>query len=115
VFVHEDDRRKLHELPPGDYKVCKAIVAKSGCVLGSHYHAKKTESFMLVVGTARRVIIGNEQWDYLPAPQEWVVPPGTYHLFDLEPGSVLVGTATELFDPKDEIAGNPVDIETALS
>jgi len=107
--VHEDDRRKLHELTPGAFKVCKAIVAKEGCVLGSHYHAKKTESFLLVLGTARRVVIGYKEWTDLPAPQEWVVPPGTYHVFDLEPGSVLVGTASEMFDPKDEIPGKPLD------
>jgi dTDP-4-dehydrorhamnose 3,5-epimerase-like enzyme len=115
VFVHEDDRRKLHEMTPGSFKVCKAIVAKEGCVLGNHHHARKTESFLLIVGKARMVVIGDSTWTDLPAPQEWVVPPGTFHVFDLEPGSVLVGTATEQFNPKDEIAGKPVDIEQPLS
>lgn len=107
MFVHEDSRRKLHELTPGEYKVCKAIVAKEGCVLGNHYHAKKTESFLLVLGKARRVVIGDSELFDLPAPQEWVVPPGTFHVFDLEPGSVLVGTATAEFDHEDEIPGKP--------
>lgn len=106
MFVHEDDRRKLHEIT-GDFKTCKVIVAKDHCGLGNHWHAKKTEHFILISGTARRVIIGNEQWDYLHAPQEWLVQPGTFHFFDLEPGSVLVGTATAEFDPEDEIAGKP--------
>lgn len=108
MFVHEDARRKLHELPPGEFKVCKAIVAKEGCVLGNHWHAKKTETFMLVSGRARHVIVGELQWADLPAPYDWIVPPGTYHVFDLEPGSVLVGTATAEFDPADEIPGRPL-------
>lgn len=106
MFIHDDPRRTLHELT-GDFKTCKAIVAKEACVLGNHHHNKKTEAFMLVVGKAKRVIVGDHEWGNTPAPHEWIVPPGTFHVFDLEPGSVLVGTATAEFDPQDEIPGRP--------
>jgi dTDP-4-dehydrorhamnose 3,5-epimerase-like enzyme len=106
VFVHEDDRRKLIEFGDGNFLpfvVCKAIVAKDECVLGNHWHAKKDESFLLLSGTARRVVIGEwHQFDQ-EAPQYWHVPRGTFHVFELEPGSVLIGTATAPFDQEDEI------------
>lgn len=105
MFVHEDDRRHLIEIPGG--VVVKAITAKDGCVLGNHYHRNKDESFLLVRGQARHVIIGEDQWECIAAPHFWHVPRGTFHVFTLEPGSVLIGTATAEFDPKDEIAGRP--------
>ena len=105
--THEDSRRRLAEFCDGPYGACKVIVAKEACVLGDHWHAHKTEEFMLIAGRATRVIIGNREFGSIDAPYAWTVPPGTYHLFDLEPGSVLIGTATKPFDPEDEIKGRP--------
>lgn len=103
--MHEDERRTLYEIPGG--AVCKAIIAKEGCALGNHWHAKKTESFLLLTGWANEVTIGDLVTYNIPAPCEWVVPPGTFHVFDLKPGSILIGTASEPFDPEDEIKGKP--------
>jgi D-lyxose ketol-isomerase len=107
MFVHEDDRRRLIEFGQGPFAVCKAIVAKDGCALGNHYHTRKTENFLLLSGRAVRVVIGSEESENVAAPQEWTVPPGTFHAFYLEPGAILIGTATAEFDPTDEIAGRP--------
>ncbi len=107
MFFHEDNRRKLFEISTGAFKVCKALIAKAGCIVGDHYHQKKDERFMLVSGMAHQVIIGGETFTEVPAPFEWTVTRGTYHLFDLAEGSILVGTATEEFDYGDEIKGRP--------
>jgi hypothetical protein len=107
VFTHEDNRRRLIEFGQGPFAVCKALTAKEGCIVGEHYHRNKDESFLLLSGKATRVVIGDlERFDQ-EAPQEWHVPRGTYHVFELEEGSVLIGTASEPFDQEDEIKGRP--------
>lgn len=108
MFVHDDARRRLIEFGQGPFAVCKALTAKAGCVVGEHYHRNKDESFLLLSGRAARVVIGDWQGSNLPAPQEWHVPRGTYHVFELEAGSVLIGTASAPFDPSDEIRGRPI-------
>lgn len=105
MFVHEDERRKLLEMPGG--AVCKAVIAKHGCVVGQHHHRYKDETFMLASGHALRVVVGDEEWYNIDAPFVWHVPRGTYHSFALTEDSVLVGVATAEFDPKDEIKGHP--------
>lgn len=107
MFVHEDYRRKLLEFGNGTFKVCKAAVAKQDCSLGDHHHQNKDETFLLLSGHAERVVIGREEWTDTAAPFTWTVPRGNYHRFDLLAGSVLVGLASEDFDPTDEIKGHP--------
>ncbi len=107
MFVHEDDRRKLIEWANGDFKVAKALIAKSDCIVGDHYHREKDEKFLLLSGVANRVIIGDGSWDAVKAPAQFIVYRGSYHLFDLAEGSVLLGVATAEFDPGDEIKGKP--------
>jgi quercetin dioxygenase-like cupin family protein len=107
VFVHEDHRRKLIEFGSGPFAVCKALVAKAGCVVGDHHHRHKDEAFLLLSGHARLVVVGERQWRDVQAPCVWEVPRGTYHLFDLREGSILIGTASAEFDPADEIGGRP--------
>lgn len=107
MFTHEDDRRSLIEFGSGQFRVCKAIVTKRHCVLGNHWHAHKTEEFLLLSGSAGKVVIGDQTFENVTAPQEWTVPPGTFHAFYLDPGSVLIGTASAEFDPADEIGGRP--------
>jgi mannose-6-phosphate isomerase-like protein (cupin superfamily) len=109
VFVHEDDRRKLIEFGSGTFKVCKVAIAKQNCALGDHHHRNKDEAFLLLSGHAERVLIGQQEWADVPAPFTWSVPRGSYHRFQLRAGSVLVGLATEDFDPTDEIPGRPSD------
>jgi quercetin dioxygenase-like cupin family protein len=107
MFVHEDGRRKLVEFAQGEFHCCKALIAKEGCVVGQHYHRNKDEAFLLLTGRASRVVVGPSLWEDVAAPFVWQVPRGEYHAFYLDPGSVLVGTATEAFDPEDEIKGEP--------
>ena len=107
MFIHDDARRRLIEFGSGTFKVCKALVAKEGCVVGDHHHRLKDESFLLLSGKAVYVVIGGETWCNVEAPYEWHVPRGTYHRFEFTPGSVLIGIGTERFDPADEIKGKP--------
>jgi oxalate decarboxylase/phosphoglucose isomerase-like protein (cupin superfamily) len=107
LHTHEDSRRTLVEWAKGAFKVAKIVTAKSDCTVGDHYHRNKDETFYLHSGHARRVIVGDAVQLSIDAPAEWNVPRGTYHAFDLAEGSVLLGTATEEFDPEDEIKGRP--------
>jgi hypothetical protein len=115
MYVHEDSRRKLIEWANGDFKVCKALIAKENCVVGNHYHRNKDESFLLLSGKAIYVVIGSETWGNVEAPYVWSVPRGNYHRFEFVPGSVLIGVGTEAFDEADEIRGFPVDNDRATS
>ncbi len=107
MLIHEDSRRKLIEWAQGDFKVSKVVIAKDDCVVGDHYHRNKDERFLLLSGKARRIVLNEQEWLQVEAPYEVEVPRGNYHLFDLEPGSVLLGVTTAVFDPDDEIKGKP--------
>lgn len=108
MFVHEDARRVLIEFGKGPFKVCKAVIVKdSRCVLGDHYHRNKDEEFLLLTGRASRVVVGDSCWEDIAAPFAWKVERGKYHSFQLDAGSVLIGTATEEFDEADEIKVEP--------
>lgn len=105
MFVHEDDRRKLYEWASGEFKIAKALVIKCPCSVGDHYHRHKDEVFLLLFGHASKIVIGEKEWLDVAAPFACEVPRGTYHRFDLQGGSVLLGTATEAFAQSDEIPG----------
>lgn len=107
MFVHEDERRKLIEWGKGDWKVQKVVIAKANCDVGDHHHANKDEHFMLLSGRAQIAVVGDDMRMFVTAPHEWYVPRGTYHRFVLDEGSILLGTASEEFDPADELAGHP--------
>ena len=107
MFKHEDDRRSLIELTNGEYKACKVVVAKRDCVLGDHYHQGKDERFLLVMGHATEVVLGDDVLRGVDAPAEWWVPRGTYHRFSLTAGSVLVGVMSETYEEGDERQGQP--------
>lgn len=108
MFIHEDNRRKLVEWAQGNFKVSKVLYAKEDCVVGDHHHLKKDETFLLVAGSGNFQVGG---LFYLRVGSEVVhviyVPRGTYHRFELKAGSILIGVATEEFDPTDEIPGKP--------
>jgi len=107
MFRHDDNRRTLFEMESGPFKVCKTLVAKEGCRVGDHYHRNKDEHFLLVTGFMPLLVLGEKKMTNVYAPFEFHVPAGTYHVMELDPGSVLVGTCTELFDKDDEIPGRP--------
>ena len=107
MFVHEDSRRTLYEWAKGDFKCAKALIVKAPCSVGDHHHLRKDESFLLLSGHADLIVIGNETHINVSAPYAFHVPRGTYHRFDLQAGSVLLGTATAEFDESDEVPGRP--------
>lgn len=100
--IHEDERRIIYDWAVGRFKSCKAVIVKEAIAIGDHYHNKKTEEFLLLQGEFTELVIGADTWHNVPAPYKVVIPPGTYHRFVCTPGSILLGTATELFDPLDE-------------
>lgn len=100
MFVHEDERRKLVEWANGSFKECKVLTAKQDCIVGDHFHRNKDEVFYLLSGEAEKVVVG-DKIDF--TGNYWFVPRGTYHAFYLREGAVLLGAATEFFDPADEI------------
>ena len=108
MFVHEDHRRKIIEWATGDFKVAKALIAKPGCIVGDHHHLNKDETFLLLVGKASYVVIGEREWHNAAPLTLWEVPRGAYHRFELDEGSILLGVGSESFDATDEIKGHPI-------
>ena len=104
---HEDHRRILIDYATGDFKSAKVVEMKEDGTVGEHHHRKKDETVLLLKGRASRVLIGDSlQFNVWP-PAEFYVPRGTYHAFDLDAGSILLGTSTAVFDPNDEVKGKP--------
>lgn len=100
-LVSEDARRKLFEFGGGrNWKVCKILEAKEDCWVGNHYHKLKDEMFVLISGSGTFVIESKTIVEH--APFSLFVPRGSYHTFNLKKGSILIGLATELHDPKDD-------------
>lgn len=97
---HEDERRLLVEFGAGrNWKSCKFIAVKQDCVLGDHYHNKKDECFLIVGDGTCYVgdrIIKVEGITIIEVPR------GTWHKFELKDESLVIGLASEEFDPKDD-------------
>jgi mannose-6-phosphate isomerase-like protein (cupin superfamily) len=89
------------------FRSAKAAIVKSQQAIGGHYHRKKDEVFLLLSGRAVKVVLGNDVSMNVNAPFRWAVPAGVWHEFTLEPESVLLGVATQPFDPEDEIMEDP--------
>jgi mannose-6-phosphate isomerase-like protein (cupin superfamily) len=102
IHRHEDDRRILIEWVR-DYpvKFCKAIIIKSGNEIGNHYHLKKEEIFYLLKGSGTADLDGVTQ-DFKEGDCIFI-PKGQLHAFKLKKGSILLGAATEPYNPEDEI------------
>jgi len=105
-IINEDNRRILYDWVQGEFKSAKVVIAKQAIPVGDHYHKNKDEIFFLLSGKFIEMINGDETMENVEAPFKVFVPRGTYHKFTLEPDSVLLGVATELFDPNDEIKLN---------
>lgn len=103
MIIHEDIRRTLFDWAEGSFKSAKAVIVKQQMVLGDHHHENKDEEFLLLQGEFLELQIGKENEFNVKAPRHVNVPRGTYHRFVCSPGSILLGTASELFDPNDEI------------
>jgi oxalate decarboxylase/phosphoglucose isomerase-like protein (cupin superfamily) len=106
MFKHEDDRRSLIEWDTRQWPVVKIVTAKCDCGVGDHYHKNKDERFLLIRGSCVAFIgkprgegtIYNSDNGHV----EFDVPRGKYHLFSLTKGSILLGLASEPFDPADD-------------
>lgn len=103
MTIHEDERRIIYDWSEGSFKSAKAVIIKESINIGDHYHNNKTEEFLLLQGEFLELQLGKSTVFNITAPFKVVVPPGIYHRFVCTPGSILLGTATELFDPLDEI------------
>lgn len=99
--VSEDARRSLAEFGNGGtWKVCKVMEIKEDCWVGNHYHKLKDEMFLLIEGSGTFVLEKTTSTEH--APFSLHVPRGSYHAFNLKKGSVLLGLASEMHDPKDD-------------
>lgn len=107
MTTHEDNRRIIYDWADGNFKSCKAVIVKEPIAIGDHYHNNKVEEFLLLSGEFLELQLGDETLFNVKAPHKVVVPKGLYHRFVCTRGSVLLGTATELFDPQDEIKLKP--------
>lgn len=82
-------------------KSCKVAIAKGLTEIGDHYHNNKDEIFYLLSGTGEYKL--SPTFKFEPLEGVIFVPRNTWHLFKLSDGAVLLGAATEPFDPNDEI------------
>lgn len=101
--THEDDRRIIYDWADGNFKSAKAVIVKKEIPIGDHYHKNKEEEFLLLTGMFLELQVGEEITYNVKAPHKVFIPKNTYHKFICEKGSILLGTATELFDINDEI------------
>lgn len=95
---HEDDRRTLQSYPEA-----KVITAKRDCVIGGHYHRRKTEEFVLIEGYCEMRRGENVCLDPMAIGLRYVVQPGQYHEFHIKAGSVLIGLNSAPYDATDEV------------
>lgn len=103
MIVHEDNRRTIFDWASGDFKSAKAVLIHEPINIGDHFHNNKVEEFLLLTGEFLELQLGEETLFNVKAPHKVVVPKGLYHRFVCTKGSILLGTATELFDEQDEI------------
>ncbi len=104
MFINDDSRRTLIEWVSNEnFCLAKAVIVKSRAVIGNHHHNEKNEKFLLLTGRATKVVIGDAEYKDFAAPYVFDVPKGTYHSFECEPGSILLGVADRPHDPADEI------------
>lgn len=103
MITHEDERRIIYDWAQGSFKSAKAAVIKKRMPVGDHYHKNKDEEFLLLQGEFLELQVGEDIQYNIKAPHKVHIPRGTYHRFVCEEGSILLGTATELFDINDEI------------
>jgi mannose-6-phosphate isomerase-like protein (cupin superfamily) len=103
-MIHEDNRRVLFDFSQGLWKSLKVVYVKDETPIGNHYHKNKDEVFFLAMGEFRELRLGETTQYNIEAPYVVHVPAGTFHKFVCDPGSIIFGGASELFDPTDEIS-----------
>lgn len=106
AYKHEDSRRILTEwIKDIPIKSCKIVEVKDSALpLGKHYHKNKDEIFYILKGKGVVTLSGKRSFRTWLFPGETIfVPRGVAHTFELEAGTIMLGGATEPFDPNDEI------------
>ena len=100
---HEDSRRVIYDWASGSFASAKVVIVKESIPIGDHYHLNKEEEFFLLEGEFIELHLGKTVFSNVYAPQKVHIPKGLYHKFICTPGSILLGIATQPFDPNDEI------------
>ena len=94
---HKDNRRTLYEF---EYPVTKILEIHEDCVLGNHYHKKRTEVFVLLKGSIVATLNGVDQ--EMKPFEPLKVEPEVMHTFKAKEGSILLEFATRFYDPTDD-------------
>lgn len=98
---HEDNRRALYSFPEA-----KVLEVKEDCILGRHYHKKKTEVFILHVGNCLLQTVNNATGESIKQQMQigkmYHIPPNTYHAFFIDKDSVLIGLNSHPFTGDDD-------------
>ena len=99
--IHVDNRRTLVGFGEGYiWKSCKIIHVHTSIPIGEHFHKIKTEGFYLIEGWGT-ITIDKKSYEF-SQKDFFIVKPGQVHTLVLTPKSILLGLATEIYDPKDE-------------
>ena len=107
---HEDERRILIEyIKDIPMKRSKVLIVKQKCVLGKHYHNNNDSVFYVLKGKGICTLKSAHSVT-ARVTREWLfegdcifVPRGVIHRFELFPDTILLESASEPFDPNDEI------------
>ncbi len=112
-FIHEDQRRKIEEYnsEEEDFSI-QAFAVFEEIPLGNHYHAQKTEIFIIIKGEGEFVYLpspfGDKEVCHVEAGSVIKVGPLEPHRFILKPGSKMTCFSSNAFDKEDLI---PLKIE----
>src|ERR1035437_2037969 len=105
---HEDERRVLIEYISGvPFKRAKILQTKMDCLLGKHYHKENDSGFYLFKGKGSyllKPLDGIQESGIFEEGDCLFVPRGVIHTFDLKAGSIMLDTASEILNLKDEIS-----------
>jgi len=104
---HEDMRRTLVEYISGiPFKRAKVLEVKQTSVLGKHYHKENDSVFYLFKGSGRyylKPLDGAPDSGIMLEGDCLFVPRNVIHTFELEAGSIMLETSSEIYNKNDEI------------
>ena len=104
TLAHEDTRRRIEEYNGSDFSV-QLFEIYTEIPLGNHYHKRKTETFIILVGGGRLLLQhmsgGVVEEKRLARGDVIRMSPLVAHTFFLTPGSQMVCYSSVPFDPND--------------
>lgn len=111
VTRHEDERRILTEyISDIPFKRAKVIESKDKVTVGNHYHKNNDSVFYVLKGKCNYHLksahstTAKESRGWLFEGDCLFVSRGIIHTFNLLPETIMLETATEPYDKKDEIS-----------